>query len=99
MQTIGTQALSTTYDYNPFTGNLQALTLPSGHVVSYTWVGGRINAIAVDGQAQVSGIAYQPFEAAKSWAFGNGETGSRRPISHQLRTLRRAVRHLSFGRG
>jgi len=68
VQTIGTQVLSTTYDYNPFTGNLQALTLPSGHAVSYTWVGGRINAIAVDGQTQVSGIAYQPFGAAKSWA-------------------------------
>lgn len=74
-QTIGSVTLTTTYTYDPQTGHLITAVLPSGAAVAYGYnaQSGLPEAIAVNGQALIGGIEYQPFSnQAKLWSEGDG---------------------------
>ena len=81
-RTIGSHTYLTQYGYDS-AGRLSTVTYPSGTQLAYAFDAagriGQINATPAAGSPQtlLSGIAYQPFGAAKSWAFGDGESYSR----------------------
>lgn len=79
--TIGSQSLTTIWNYDATTGLLSSMTTPSGRSVHYTWTRGRVTAMAGSNGSTtlqvVSDIQYQPFGEAKSWRFANGQTVNR----------------------
>ncbi|MGH7745866.1 MAG: hypothetical protein ACREQ5_13965, partial [Candidatus Dormibacteria bacterium] len=75
--TIGTQTFTTQYSYDPASGHLLSMTLPSGTVVGYSWTNSRITALTLGGSPLVSNISYKPFGAPRAWTLANGELGSR----------------------
>jgi RHS repeat-associated protein len=80
-QTSGGSNLVTSYVYDPVSGNLQSMTLPSGAVVQYTWVNGQIASAVANVKKVtvplVAGIQYEPFGGPQSWTLGNGESDGR----------------------
>jgi YD repeat-containing protein len=72
----------TQYGYDS-SGRLNAITYPSGRLVSYSFDGaGRISGITTTpsgGSAQtvVSSVTYHPFGGVKGFTYGNGQTYSR----------------------
>jgi RHS repeat-associated protein len=75
-QTIGSVVLRVGYGYTD--GRLTRVTLPSGQVVSYGWSDGRLASVGVNGAAQLTGIAWQPFGPVAGWTWGNGQAMVRR---------------------
>jgi len=72
----GTLTLVTKYSYNA-SGQLTALTYPSGKVVQLSYSNGQISAVDANRSPLLSNIHYQPFGPAQDWTFGNGVKTSR----------------------
>lgn len=66
-------AFTTRWAYDA-AGRVQSQTFPSGKVIGYQWVNGRINALTLNGGALIRNIQYQPFAGMKTWTFANGQT-------------------------
>ena len=72
IQVTGNKTLSVSYGYDAY-GRLNAITYPSGKVVTFAFDGaGRVSAISVDGATILSGASYVPFGAVKGFTWGNG---------------------------
>lgn len=69
-QTVGSITKSINYAYAE--GNMTTLTTPSGQVVTYGIVNGRITSIAVNGADVLSSVVYDPFGPARGWSWANG---------------------------
>ncbi len=80
-QTIGatpTAATTRTVSWNyADNGRLNTLTLPTGHVLSYSYgLDGRVSGIGVNGQSVVREITYFPLSSeVASWKYGSGAEG------------------------
>jgi RHS repeat-associated protein len=74
-------AFITSYGYDPVTGNMTSMVLPSGDSLGYSWSNGRVASISVTIKgvttSLVSGLQYEPFGAPSAWALGNGESDGR----------------------
>jgi YD repeat-containing protein len=80
-RTIGGVQYTTGYHYDG-SGRLVGMTYPSGRTVAYTLDAlGRVSQLDTtkndQSQNVLSGVAYQPFGAVKSFTFGNGQVYSR----------------------
>ena len=75
-QTVGAVMLNFTYRYNS-TGQLQQTTLPSGHVIRYSWQHDRMETIQLNGQTLISQIDYEPDGQIRRWIWNNGTTSER----------------------
>jgi RHS repeat-associated protein len=76
-QTTSTVIKTVSYGYDPL-GRMNAITYPSGKVLTYTFdVQGRVASIAVNAVNLVSSITYQPFGPAKSWTWSGGPAQTR----------------------
>jgi YD repeat-containing protein len=80
-RTIGGVQYTTGYHYDG-SGRLVGMTYPSGRTVAYTLDAlGRVSQLDTtkndQSQNVLSGVAYQPFGAVKSFTFGNGQLYSR----------------------
>ena len=76
-ETVNTIALTTSYNYNPTTGQLDNVVTSGGHTLSYTYLNAQVSEISLDGKNIMSGITYEPFAAANAWLWGNGAASSR----------------------
>jgi RHS repeat-associated protein len=65
-----------TVGYSYSNGRQTGITYPSGRAIAYSFdTKGQVASITVDGSTTVlSGAAYFPFGAAKSWTWGNGQS-------------------------
>jgi len=71
--TRGTTVLTTTWDYGPSTGRLEALTYPSGAVLTLAYdAAGRPSALTWDGEPIAWAIDYEPFGPVDGLTLGNG---------------------------
>ena len=76
-ETVNNIALTTSYNFNPVTGQLDNVVTSGGHTLSYTYLNAQVSGISIDGKSIMSAIAYEPFAAANSWVWGNGVASSR----------------------
>jgi len=77
-QLVNATTLTTSYQYDPVSGRLTAMTYPSGKNIGYTYnVAGQVTGMSVNGSALISNTAYQPFASPASWTQGNGKTYNR----------------------
>jgi RHS repeat-associated protein len=74
-----TAAITHTSGYTYDTaGNVSSITYPSGRVLTLSYVGGQLDAMALKANATatavnlVSGVQWEPFGAAKSWRWQQG---------------------------
>lgn len=74
-QVVGSVSRSVGYGYSG--GQLTALTLPSGRVVTYDYTNNQVTGITVDGIAVLSDVTYEPFGPIAGWTWGNGTTTTR----------------------
>jgi RHS repeat-associated protein len=78
-QKVGKITLTTAYVYDAVTGQLTAMTLPSGQVVNYQYdANGRPAALLAGATPIISAIAYEPFGPAQSWLQGSNATAHQR---------------------
>jgi RHS repeat-associated protein len=60
------------YSYSATTGQQQSTTLPSGNVVSYSYLNGRVASLTLNGTTTIlSNLLYQPFGPTLGWTWGN----------------------------
>jgi len=64
------------YQYNAL-GAVSQLTYPSGTQVAYTYNGGNIDSVSINGQVFLSNVTYEPFGGVRSWQAANGEVQQR----------------------
>ena len=76
-ETVNSIALTTTYNFNPTTGQLDNVITSGGHTLSYAYLNAQVRGISVDGKSVMSAISYEPFAAANGWTWGNGATQNR----------------------
>lgn len=76
-ETINAISLTTTYNFNPTTGQLENIITSGGHTISYAYLNAQVSGISIDGKSIMSGISYDPFAAANAWTWGNGTLSSR----------------------
>ena len=70
----GVMAKPFSVNYQFAAGRLTGITFPSGRGMNYAFdAQGRVNAIAVAGQAVLSGVAYVPFGPVQGWTWSNGQ--------------------------
>jgi RHS repeat-associated protein len=69
-QTVSGVTLPVAYAYT--SGDLTALTTPSGQSVTYSYTNHQISAIAVNGTTLLSSVSYEPFGPSRGWSWGNG---------------------------
>ncbi len=69
-QTVGT-AKTIRYAYNA-AGQLATLTTPSGQVLGYSYVNGRVTSIMVNGGPLITAAQTSPFGPLRAWQWGNG---------------------------
>lgn len=81
VQTIGKRRLTTSYSYDPTSGNLLSMTLPSGAVIHYSSANGFFNNLSLERNGRttplVGKIEYEPYAGPRSWTLGNGENDGR----------------------
>jgi len=65
------------YQYNAL-GAISQLTYPSGTQVAYTYNGGNINSVSINGQVFLSNVTYEPSGGIRSWQAANGDMHQRR---------------------
>lgn len=71
-QTMGSISKTLQYGYNT-AGQLASLTLPSGNVIQYGYLNGRITSVTLNGSTVLlSNVLYQPFGPTRGWTWGNG---------------------------
>lgn len=76
-QTRSNRVLSVRYDYDS-AGRPIVITYPSGRQIGYGYdIQGRIQSLWLDGEAQLSSIAYSPFGAPTGWTWAGGRAYSR----------------------
>ena len=74
--TVGTVTLSVGYGYT--SGDLTALTTPSGQAVTYGYNSNhQITSIAVNTTTVLTGVTYEPFGGINGWSWGDGSATSR----------------------
>jgi YD repeat-containing protein len=79
---LGSAAFVTQYGYDA-AGRMNAITYPSGRVISYSFdAAGKISGVSTtpaggSAQSVVANAAYHPFGGVKSYTFGNGQTYNR----------------------
>jgi RHS repeat-associated protein len=79
-QKVGKTTLTTINTYDAVTGQLTAMTLPSGQVINYQYnANGQPAALLAGATPLISAITYEPFGPAQGWTQGNGA------MSHQRR--------------
>ena len=77
LRSTGSRVLGTGYSYDS-AGRMAGMTYPSGRSIGYGYdAAGRVASMSVDGQPLLSGIAWQPFAAIKTWTQGNGRSVAR----------------------
>jgi len=64
------------YQYNAL-GTISQLTYPSGTQVAYTYNGGNIDSVSINGQVFLSNVTYEPFGGVRSWQAANGDVQQR----------------------
>src|SRR4029077_3945581 len=74
--TIGSVTESVGYGYS--SGNLTAMTTPSGQAVVYGYNSNhQVTSISVNGTTVLSGVTYEPFGGVNAWTWGNSSSASR----------------------
>jgi len=69
-QTVGSVTKSVSYGYT--SGNLTALTTPSGQSVLYSYNSNhQVTGVAVNGTTVLSSVLYDPFGPVRGWTWGN----------------------------
>lgn len=76
-ETVNGITLTTAYNYNPTTGQLDNIITAGGHTLTYDYLDAQVSAISLDGKKIMSGISYEPFALANEWTWGNGATSSK----------------------
>jgi RHS repeat-associated protein len=75
-QTVASTTLAVGYGYS--SGDLMALTTPSGQTVSYGYNSNhQITSITVNGTTVLNAVSYEPLGPVNGWAWGNSTTVSR----------------------
>src|SRR5258706_117941 len=74
-QTIAGLTQTLSYHYNAI-GQMDTMTLPSGRIVSYSYLNNRVTGMTVNGIPVVKNADYEPFGPVGQWAWGNDTTGA-----------------------
>jgi RHS repeat-associated protein len=70
-QTVGGTTHTVGYSYDS-AGQLQSLTLPSGNVITYGYLSGKIDSLTLNGTTTIlSDVLYQSFGPTSGWTWGN----------------------------
>jgi len=75
-QTIGSLNLGVGYDYND-QSQLEKVTYPSGKVIGYGYLNGKVNQLTVDGVIVLDNVSYDPFGPITGWDLGVGASPKR----------------------
>jgi RHS repeat-associated protein len=59
------------YGYNS-SGQLVSRTTPSGQLIAYQYLNGRVSSVTLNGATLVSDILYAPLGPTRGWRWGNG---------------------------
>lgn len=70
-QTVGAVARQTTHTYGPG-GVRTSTTTPSGQLIEYGYLNGRMTGIKINGVQLLNQILYEPFGPTRGWSWGNG---------------------------
>lgn len=76
-ETVNAISLTTTYNYNPTTGQLDNVVTSGGRTISYAYLNAQLNSISIDSRSIMNTITYEPFGAANAWTWGNGQASNR----------------------
>ena len=76
MRSVGALNFGVQYAYDA-AGRLVQTTYPSGHAVSYGYLGDRVSAVSVAGQSLIDHVRYQPFGGVAGWLWGDGSASQR----------------------
>jgi RHS repeat-associated protein len=78
-QTVGTGAsgITKTISYGYTNGDLTSLVTPSGQTVTYSYNNGQVTAIAINGNALLGQVLYQPFGPVSGWTWANNTNEAR----------------------
>jgi YD repeat-containing protein len=78
-QTVGsgTTAVTRSVSYTYSNGDLTTLMTPSGQTVTYGYVNGQIASIAINGNALLSQVLYEPFGPIAGWTWANSTNEAR----------------------
>ena len=75
-QSVNGVSLTTTYGYD-LLGRISRMTYPSGSIVAYSYLNGKLSGINLNGQTVLDNINYEAFGSVKGWTWGNGSVHSR----------------------
>jgi RHS repeat-associated protein len=70
-QQVGALALAVAYSYNA-AGQRTTVTTPSGQVLGYSYLDGRVAGITVNGTPLITSAVAAPFGPIAAWQWGNG---------------------------
>ncbi len=104
-QRINNRSLAVGYRYDPLTGQMTGLDLPSGRRIDYRYdADGRVESLWLDGAALVSSVKYAAFGPVAGFAFWQGEAWERtydrdgRVVSFRLGPELQTLRYDPAGR-
>ncbi len=103
VQTVGVGAAARTFTigYQHAAGRMTGLAYPSGRSLSYAFdAQGHVAAIAIGGQAILSGAAYAPFGPVQGWTWANGQVyGRAYDLDGRVATVTTGSESTAFGSG
>ncbi len=78
-QTVGagTSAITKSVSYAYTSGDLTSLVTPSGQTITYGYTNGQVTSIAVNGNALLSQVLYEPFGPVSGWTWANNTNEAR----------------------
>jgi RHS repeat-associated protein len=78
-QTVGsgTSAITKSVSYTYTNGDLTSLVTPSGQTVTYGYTNGHVTSIAVNGNALLGQVLYEPFGPVSGWTWSNNANEAR----------------------
>jgi RHS repeat-associated protein len=78
-QTVGSgaSAITKSVSYTYTNGDLTSLVTPSGQTITYGYTNSQVTSIAVNGNALLSQVLYQPFGPVSGWTWANNTNEAR----------------------
>jgi YD repeat-containing protein len=73
----GATAITKSVGYTYTNGDLTSLVTPSGQTLTYGYTNGQITSIAVNGNALLSQVLYEPFGPVSGWTWANNTNEAR----------------------
>jgi RHS repeat-associated protein len=73
----GATAITKSVGYTYTNGDLTSLVTPSGQTLTYGYTNGQITSIAVNGNALLSQVLYEPFGPVSGWTWANNSNEAR----------------------